>query len=261
VSAVTESRSPLAYVALVFALAIPFWLAGALTDFQLLPGLPVSAAMAVCPMLAASILVHRQRGSAGVRELLRRSFDAQKIEPKTWYLPIILLMPGLMVLSYGLMRAMGMRLPAPDISPLTALALFALFFLPALTEEAGWSGYVIDPLQSRWSALSAAMVVGLVWAVWHAVPYLQAGRSPAWIAGQFVATVALRVLIVWLYNNTGSSVFAAILTHAMANVSEFVFPINGSFYDPLVASPLMAAAAAIVAFLWGPRTLAQFRFL
>ncbi|HEU0113987.1 MAG TPA: CPBP family intramembrane glutamic endopeptidase, partial [Thermomicrobiales bacterium] len=51
----------------------------------------------------------------------------------------------------------------------------ALFFIPALTEEAGWSGYVIDPLQSRWSALSAAMVVGLVWAVWHAVPYLQAG--------------------------------------------------------------------------------------
>lgn len=254
-----DRRSPLAFFGLVFALAIPFWLAGAVTRVQFLSGLPVSALMAVCPLLAASILVYRRRDGAGVRDLLGRAFDYRKITPKTWYLPIFLLLPGLMVMSYGLMLAMGLRLPSPRSSPLTALALFAFFFIPALTEEIGWSGYVIDPLQSRWGALAAAVVVGVVWSVWHGVPYLQAGRSPSWIAGQLVLTVALRALVVWIYNNTNKSVCAAILFHDMANVSEFLFPINGSHYDPLVAGPLTAGAAAIVAVLWGPRTLTRFR--
>ena len=32
-----------------------------------------------------------------------------------------------------------------------ALAMFLAFCLAALGEELGWSGYVIDPLQERWS--------------------------------------------------------------------------------------------------------------
>ena len=47
------NRSPMKFFLLVFALSIPFWLAGGLTDLQLMPGLPVSALMAFCPMTAA----------------------------------------------------------------------------------------------------------------------------------------------------------------------------------------------------------------
>lgn len=254
-----ESRSPLAFIALVFALSAPFWLAGALSGWQPLPGLPISALMAVCPLIAASALAYRARQTASVGALLRRGFDAAAIEPKTWWLPIVLLMPGLLVVTYGVMRALGQPLPAPEI-PLAAAGLFAVFLVAGYTEESGWTGYATDPLQARWTALGAALLLGLIWAVWHAIPYVQAGRSPSWIAGQFVSTVALRVLIVWIYDNAGKSVVAAIVLHAMANLSEFLFPVNGSLYDPLVAGPIMAVAAAIVAIAWGPRTLATFRF-
>ena len=37
------NRSPLKFFLLVFALSLPFWLAGTLTGLQLLPGLPVAA--------------------------------------------------------------------------------------------------------------------------------------------------------------------------------------------------------------------------
>lgn len=113
--------SPLPFFLLVFALSIPFWLIGAVTGLQLLPGIPVSSLMVLSPMTAALILVHGENKTAGVIELLKRSFDFPRIRVKVWYAPIVLLMPGVMVLSYGLMRLMGSPLPAPQFPILTAL--------------------------------------------------------------------------------------------------------------------------------------------
>lgn len=45
-----RSGAPLRFFPLVFALAIPFRLAGSMTTAQLLPGLPVSALMVACPL-------------------------------------------------------------------------------------------------------------------------------------------------------------------------------------------------------------------
>jgi uncharacterized protein len=69
----------------------------------------------------------------------------------------------------------------------------------------------------------------------------------------------LRILIVWLYNNTGKSVFAAILFHAMANVGKTVFPGGVSYYDPVIGYSIIAIMAVIVTVLWGPKTLARYR--
>lgn len=138
---------------------------------------------------------------------------------------------------------------------------FMVFFIGAIGEEIGWTGYATDPLQDRWNALEASINLGTVWAVWHITPWLQANHTPIWVAGQCAASVVLQVLIVWLYNNTGKSVFAAISFHAMVNVSELVlFPIYGSYYNPAIAFIIMAFTATIIIFLWGPRTLARLRY-
>jgi CAAX protease family protein len=157
----SRSRSPLKFFSLVFALSIPFWLFGALTRLQLLPGLPVSSLMAVCPLMAASILVYGENETAGVIELLNRSFDYKRIRAKVWYAPIVLLMPGVTVMTYGLMRVMGVPLPTPQFPVLAALAMFVAFFVVALGEELGWSGYALDPLQDRWNALQASILLGV----------------------------------------------------------------------------------------------------
>jgi membrane protease YdiL (CAAX protease family) len=247
----------LAFFVLTFTLSSPFWLLGALTDRQFLPGVPVSSLMVLGPLLAASILVHRENKTAGVVELLKRAFDEQRINAKVWYAPIFLLMPGVMAVEYGLLRLLVEPVPDPHFSILTALAIFLTVFIAALSEELGWMGYAIDPLQARSGALQASVFLGLAWAAWHFVPLLQAGRAPAWIAWSSLATVAQRVLIVWLYNNTGRSVFGAAVYHAMMNVTWQLFPVNGSFYDPRITALLVTCVAAIVTVVWGPKTLAQ----
>jgi uncharacterized protein len=252
------SKSPLTFFLWVFVLSIPFWLVGAATGVQLLPGLPVAALMFICPVTAALICVYKESKTPGVTQLLKRSFDFERIRPRIWYVPIILLMPGVMVLSYGLMRLMGVELPAPHFTVSAALVMLVAFFVPALAEELGWSGYAIDRMQHRWNALAASILLGSVWAAWHIVPFFQAHRSAAWIAWQCLFTVGARVLLVWIYNNTGKSVFAATVCHAMSNVSIFL-PNYGSYYDPRFSGLFAIFGAAIVTVIWGPRTLARRR--
>ena len=256
---VPGSRSPLTYFALSFALSIPFWIAGALTHLQLLPGLPVSALGLFCMVGAASILVYRENGLTSVTQLLKRSFDFKRVRAKIWYVPTIILMPCIMVMSYVTLRLMGVPLPAPQFSFTTTLALFAVFFLTAIGEELGWSGYAIDPLQDRFGALRGALLLGAVWAVWHFIPLLSVQRSLAWIAWWSLGTMALRVIITWLYNNTGRSVFIAVLFHAMFNLTWQLFPVNGSYYDPRVTSLIITAVAVVVVIVWGPRTIVRTR--
>ncbi|MGA8596932.1 MAG: CPBP family intramembrane glutamic endopeptidase [Bryobacteraceae bacterium] len=221
-----------------------------MTKFQLLPGVPVSALMFLCPVTVATISVYRENKTAGVTELLKRSIDYKRIRTKIWYVPIILLMPGVMVLSYEWISSMEAPIPAPQFRVLPALALFAAFFIAAVCEELGWSGYVTDPMQERWGTLQASILLGLVWAAWHIVPLVQVHRSLKWIAWWCLWTVAERVLIVWLYNNTGRSVFAAAVFHATSNVSWQLFPINGSHFDPRVTGVITAFAALLVTVIW-----------
>ena len=93
-------RSPLTFFVVVFALALPFWLLGALVTHVPLPiNLPVSALQFVCPIIAAFILVSREEQPGGIKGLLKSVFDGTSIKHKIWYVPIMLLMPLVMVLS------------------------------------------------------------------------------------------------------------------------------------------------------------------
>jgi uncharacterized protein len=259
ITSTSLKRSPLTFFVLVFALSVPFWLIGALAEQPrgLPMNLPVSSLMTVCPMIAAFILLYREEKCGGIKKLLKSVFDYKRIKHKIWYVPIMFLMPLILLLSYGVMLLLGRPLPELDIPFLTIPILFVVFFLAAVGEEAGWMGYAVDPLQERWSALETSIILGAVWAIWHVVAFIQADRVLAWIAWQCLFTVVARILIVWLYNNTGKSVLAAILFHAMINVSVSVFPNNGSLYDPAIAGAITVITAVIVTFFWGAKTLAR----
>jgi membrane protease YdiL (CAAX protease family) len=239
---------------LVFALSIPFWLIQP-RDW------PISASVGA-PLLAALILVYREEGGGrGVRRLLSRVFDQWRIRDRLWYVPIIFLMPLLYLLTYLVMRLIGLPLPYEPYFPfLLVPLLFALFFILGIGEEVGWTGYATDPLQARWSTLTTGIILGLVTALWHFVPLIQMGRTLIWIAWWSLGSISIRILTVWLYNNTGRSLFAAIVFHAMNNLSLALFPNYGSHWDPAVAGVITAIVTVIVAFLWGPSTLARYRY-
>jgi membrane protease YdiL (CAAX protease family) len=206
----------------VFAFSVPFWILGTFVNATgILPiNLPVAALMLFCPVTAAIILTGKADKQNGVKLLLKRVAD-YKIKNPVWYIPAFLLMPILMLLAYAIMKWLHISIPKQNIHLTDATILFVLFFIGAICEEVGWTGYITDPLQNQYVAFNAALIIGTVWAVWHIIPYSQAHRTPIWIFWQCASTVALRVIIVWLYNNTGKSLLAAILSPFFGEQKRF----------------------------------------
>jgi membrane protease YdiL (CAAX protease family) len=94
----------------------------------------------------------------------------RRVRPKIWYVPALFTMPGLSVLVYLLMRALRLPLPPdPYIPLLPALAMCVGSLIAAVGEEGGWTGYAIDRMQDRRSALGAALLLG-----W----WVRSGTSP-----------------------------------------------------------------------------------
>ena len=241
-----NNKSVFIFFALVFILAIPFWVLDFVKPVELLPGLPISALAAFVPALAACILVYKNNRFVGILQLLQRSFDFKRISSKKWYFAIILINPAIAVLAYWLMLAIGKSLPNPAPLTLAVVPMFIVFFIAALGEEIGWSGYAAEQLLSTWKIILIGIFIGVVWAVWHFTPLLQARRSMEWIAWWSLETISLRVIMVWIYAQSGRSVFGMALFHAMINLCWQLFPVNGSYYDPLVFGLLTFGVAVIV---------------
>ncbi len=256
----SKNRSIGKFILFEFLLSLPFWGINALAGAGVLPNLQMlNAAWSLTPMLAALILVRREKGKEGVKQLFRRCFDYRRIERKVWYVAILLLEPLIIFAQYGIARVTGIPAVAPQFSWLVPLA-YAGFFIGVFGEELGWTGYLLDPMQERWSALASGVLLGIIWATFHAPVWILVGQDLSWAAWQFLYVVATRVLFVWLYNNAGKSLFAMALVHPGLGVYWYFWNVSANlgipaFYDPrnLALTALLLAAA--VTALWGPKTL------
>ena len=179
------TASPSIFFLLVFILSVPFYLLGAVGGR--LPGLPIlptSALMTFAPMTGALILVYRHRGAEGVVALLKRLLDFSRPRGVGWYLTALLFMPAVCVLEFGVLHLTGGALPLPHIALGEALVFFLAFFIGAIGEELGWQGYAYPGLRTRRRALGAALVLGVIWALWHVIPFVQLGRSRDRVSAQ-----------------------------------------------------------------------------
>lgn len=253
--------SPWFFFLLVILLSIPFYVMGeAGGRLPIATFLPMSALMAFIPMVASLILVHRAQGARAAGKLLARAWDASRIRGVGWIVVATLLMPSVFLTVYGVLRLAGGTLPEAQLFPLTSVvSSCVMLFLGAIGEELGWQGYAYGGLEREWSALNAALIIGIVWALWHVIPYAQLGRSASWIVWQCLGTIALRVIVVWLFVNTGRSVFVAALFHTTINGPWGVFPAFESYFDPFVLFVLLSLIAGVIIALWGASTLARFR--
>lgn len=258
--------NPIVFVALTFLLSMPFYILNALAYFNILGKSGMAslyiALFTFTPIASASILTLRSRGKRGLRELLIRIFDFKRIANRRWYLVIILIPAFLSVLSLFLTVVFGNSVP-DAMTPFVALpALILFFFLLATGEEVGWMGYSFEPMEEYLGALRAALVLGTIWAFWHVPFFIFIFPDPFVLAAQFFTLVGTRVLVVWIFNNTGKSVFAAILYHTFGNAVMVTFPeIKGIIpWGSIIYCVLILIAAIVVTLLWGPKSLARYRF-
>jgi uncharacterized protein len=137
-------------------------------------------------------------------------------------------------------------------SPLWAILSFVFFMIVTgpVSEEFGWRGYVLPRLQTRHTALRAAIVVGLLWGAWHTGPdfwrLLFSGNVAAFLIPLTITlgTVPLSILFAWTFNQTGGSLVPAMLFHASFNATVYVLTLLW------VGRPPLFIVAELVVGLW-----------
>jgi hypothetical protein len=218
------------FFVLTYAISWLLWLPSVLRSngFDSLPeivGLPGIFAV-LGPAIAAFILIGREQGRDGIVQLLRRvletGFSAR------WWLPTLLLMPLIGLLTFGALTLLGIESPewaAPTLITALITALFILFLGGGL-EEFGWRGYALDRMQTGQNAVVASLVLGFFWGMWHLPLFFIEGTTqeliPLW---QFVLQImVLSVLFTWLSNNTAGSLLVAILFHTIGNTTAALLP-------------------------------------
>ena len=259
---VQKSGSPVAFFLLCGALGVPIFI---FAGVQVFPNISLFNFGAFLPAATALILAYWKNRAAGVIELLRRSFDYKRIKSRIWYVPIFLLWPCIVLIQCGLALVSGVPVSSPHFSPWMPLVIVILF-IAALCEELGWMGYAFEPMQERFGALAASILLGIIWAVIHIPLFAPSGASPLWIMWQLIYIVATRVLFVWVYNNTGKSLFAVAIMHTLFNSVWQLFPPSQSlaglsvpsFYDP--AALALTTIVLAVIFVGRSRRSTQIRY-
>jgi membrane protease YdiL (CAAX protease family) len=207
------------------------------------------------PLLAGILLAALDGGRARVLDLFRRLVDWRRIPVRLW-LAILFFWLLFDLAMAGIAKLVGVS-PTPldvhwgllDDLPVLLLLLLLSFVFPAV-EEIGLRGYYLDALQRRLPAVSAAVINGIVWAIWH-TPFV-------WFAGYYVNTafqpalswwlpmiVCHTVLIAWVYNNTGRSILAVLVFHGLMNFTGEWLRISQDMYPfMLIGTVLVALIAA-----------------
>ncbi|KPN31576.1 CAAX amino terminal protease self- immunity [Halolamina pelagica] len=211
--------------------------------------------------LAAAAVVIRLRGES-VRDWLASTFDWRR-SPR-WYAAALAVPIGVSVAMGAVMIALTGGVDESRVAPaLGGFAINVVFatLLGGGQEEFGWRGFALPHLQARYSALSASVVVGAVWALWHA-PMFAFGVYDMSPAGYAAFVVVASVLFTWLYNSSRGCVPAAVLMHGTLNASVNVplQVVGGPSALPVPFSALLVGGFGLLALVlvgsYGPKSLA-----
>jgi membrane protease YdiL (CAAX protease family) len=101
-----------------------------------------------------------------------------------------------------------------------------VLLLAGSLEEFGWRGFAQPRLQERYSALTASVVIGVLWALWHLPLFYLHDVSAYDPSGYWTSylphLVFQSVVLAWLYNGTGGSLLFPMVAHATGNMPQVV---------------------------------------
>ena len=239
------------------------------TSIYLEPGQPIQPwslvwfLSAFSPTISALIVSWIIGGTSEVKHLLS-GFTRWKVGLR-WYLAAAYLFLGPLAFALGYI-ALGNPIsgiePGMTASAILAQIVFTLFSGP-LAEEAGWRGFAMPRMQSKYNALVSSLILGVIWCCWHIPLYFQTGSSqqgiPFPIYLMLVVTVTL--YMTWLYNNTRGSLIITVLAHFSFNLSGGFIAGTLGLLPPMVlymaAGSILVLSVIGVILYFGTRSLSR----
>lgn len=257
-----QFRTLRSYFLLAFALS---WLVAAPLALQgqgLISGIPawLHLLSAFGPLLAAVGVTAVTAGRAGLAELLSRVmrwrigwlwWSVALLSPVVVWLAMVGL-AGLFSGDWAAFSRFGLVSELPGVVGPAGWLVWLLTF--GLGEEVGWRGFALPRLQALYSARTASLILGLLWAAWH-VPFFFYNYEPS-LFGVLAFTIGIlsgAALLTWLYNSTGGSVLATIVWHGTYNAT-----VAGA--EGMVAAGVTAVvilAVILIARRYGPERLSH----
>jgi len=166
------------------------------------------------PAISAFIVIFRWSGLEGLRRHLGRALLWRC--PWPWYAFLLLGVPLVFFVgSFFKGNLSEAAFPFPSASSFLVALVFIAIKGPI--EEFGWRGLALPLLQRKMAPICAALVIGVIWGLWHTPAFLLSGtEQSAWsFLPFFTGTIALSVIVTPLFNASRGSIFLPALFHFM----------------------------------------------
>lgn len=215
------------------------------------------------PMVAGITVTWRFSGAEALRRLFRRS-----VAFRDWRWLAIGAFGPVLLFGGGVLVARVTDGAWPDLSRFGGTDEFAslglaLYWLGNLIfygfgEEVGWRGVLLPRLQTQMSALSATMIVAVVWTLWHLPLFWfvegYTSMDLAGFGGLFFSFLTGAVIMTWLYNASGGNLLAVALFHASLDITINTPTSTGGL--PSGMGFLITVAGLALLWRYGPKDLA-----
>jgi uncharacterized protein len=195
------------------------------------------------PAIAAIVVVLLSDGSAGLGRFLGRLLWWRA--SAGWYALILLGVPVVFYAAAWLQDGLPAHVfPFPSLASYLGAAAMMLILGPV--EEIGWRGLALPLLQRAMAPLWAALILGVIWGIWHLPAFLLEGTpQSAWSFLPFlIGATAISVIVTPLFNSARGSILLPVLLH---------FQLNNPLWPDAQPLDMYLFAALAVVIVWFSR--------
>lgn len=210
----------------------------------------------ISPSIAAFIVTRITEGKEGVKRLkagysVKNSFK--------WYALAILTVPILTILttliSHYTLRPYSFKFTAPLLAMGLVWPLFS-----SHGEEFGWRGFIFPKLLTKHSPLKAAIILGIIWEIWHVPMHYMAYKDygafmiPAFLTVGFINLTLQTVIMTYIFTRTQRSIKLMVLYHYTITSSSILVTAfltaeatpQFTVYESLISIALFTIVAALL---------------
>jgi membrane protease YdiL (CAAX protease family) len=221
-------------------------LAGDIRSGGATPLHPLHYVAAFGPTVAGLLMAARVDGRDGLRRLLVRALP--RTSSLLWYVAVVVGFPAVNLIATWLIAPASLA-TLPSWGRL--LYMFPVTIVTdtgPLGEEFGWRGFALPRLLDRQHPLLAAVILGAIWWAWHLptffVPALSQSRLSVPVF--LVNSLALSIIMTWLYRRTSGDLLLMILMHAAANYCGAIgIPFNVEVLVELACAGLIVGSGGL----------------